>query len=46
MQVYNFMRLKTNTSIYIVPNNTSKTFERLPPEFFGDNCSIFRTNKY
>ena len=33
MQVYNFMRLTTNTSIYIVPNNTLKTFERLPPKY-------------
>ena len=33
MQVYNFMRLTTNTSIYTVPNNTLKTFERLPPKY-------------
>ena len=54
MQVYNFMRLTTNTSIYIVPNNTLKTFERLPPKYrlisisslAFDNCSIFGTNKY
>ena len=47
MQVYNFMRLTTNTSIYIVPNNTLKTFERLPPKYRqSDNGSIFGTNKY